>query len=115
MSGPKNATPSWRGCCAHKANVLAYIACGVFVILPAPQGEKLCRRDTVQTNMIAFGRESSPAVGDPTVPASAYFTDVVKWASVRNITSGLTATTFDPTSPCPRPRIVTFPHRPLGK
>ena len=45
------------------------------------------------------------------VEASAYYAKAVQWAVDRSITSGTSATTFSPDSPCTRAQIVTFLYR----
>ena len=48
------------------------------------------------------------------VPAGAYYEDAVVWAVGRNITTGMSATTFDPNGSCTRAQIVTFLWRAAG-
>ena len=48
------------------------------------------------------------------VPAGAYYEDAVVWAVGRNITTGMSATTFDPNDSCTRAQIVTFLWRAAG-
>ncbi len=45
------------------------------------------------------------------VPQNAYFADSVSWAAEKGITSGTTANTFAPDTPCTRGQIVTFLYR----
>lgn len=45
------------------------------------------------------------------VSSSAYYYDAVLWAASRQITSGKTSTTFDPTGGCTRAQMVTFLYR----
>lgn len=63
------------------------------------------------------------AAGKPDVGATDQFTDVkttswyakqVAWAVKNNITTGTSATTFDPNAPCTRAQIVTFLYRFAG-
>ncbi len=49
------------------------------------------------------------------VPAGEYYTNAVLWAVQEKITTGITATTFEPDSPCTRAQIVTFLYRDLGQ
>lgn len=49
------------------------------------------------------------------VPADAYYADAVKWAVAQGITSGTTASTFDPNSGCTRGQVVTFLWRAHGE
>ena len=48
------------------------------------------------------------------VPAGAYYEDAVVWAVGKNITTGMSATTFDPNGSCTRAQIVTFLWRAAG-
>ena len=48
------------------------------------------------------------------VPAGSYYEDAVVWAVGRNITTGMSATTFDPNDSCTRAQIVTFLWRAAG-
>ena len=45
------------------------------------------------------------------VAADAYYATAVAWAAGEGITSGTTATTFNPHDPCTRAQIVTFLYR----
>ena len=45
------------------------------------------------------------------VPAGRYYTDAVLWAVSKEITNGVTPTSFGPDSPCTRGQIVTFLYR----
>ena len=45
------------------------------------------------------------------VPSNAFFYDPVLWAVYNNITTGATATTFNPGGSCLRAQVVTFLHR----
>ena len=49
------------------------------------------------------------------VPAGEYYTNAVLWAVQEKITNGMTATTFEPNTPCTRGQIVTFLYRDLGQ
>ncbi len=49
------------------------------------------------------------------VKASAYYYDAVLWAVEEGITTGLSATSFGPNSPCTRGQVVTFLHRAAGE
>jgi len=57
----------------------------------------------------------TPAAPFADVPAGAYYTDAVLWAYQNNITSGATATTFEPYSPCTRGQVATFLWRAQGE
>ena len=48
------------------------------------------------------------------VPAGSYYEDAVVWAVGKNITTGMSATTFDPNGSCTRAQIVTFLWRAAG-
>ena len=48
------------------------------------------------------------------VPADAYYYDAVLWALDKGITSGSTATTFNPNGICTRAQAVTFLWRAMG-
>ena len=48
------------------------------------------------------------------VPAGAYYEDAVVWAVGRNITTGTSATTFNPNGSCTRAQAVTFLWRAAG-
>ena len=49
------------------------------------------------------------------VPAGEYYTNAVKWAVAKEITTGTSDTTFSPNDPCTRAHIVTFLYRDLKK
>jgi len=73
--------------------------------------------DCTRGQIVAFlwRSQGSPKVksvnpfGD--VKAKAYYYDAVLWAVKYNITSGVSATSFAPKSPCTRGQIVSFLHR----
>ena len=48
------------------------------------------------------------------VKEGAYYYDAVKWATIRNVTSGTSATTFSPNAGCTRAQVVTFLWRVAG-
>lgn len=48
------------------------------------------------------------------VPKDAYYADAVTWAVSNDITTGTSATTFNPNNPCTRAQIVTFLWRAAG-
>ena len=56
----------------------------------------------------------SGAVPFRDVPAGEYYTTAVVWAVANGVTSGTSATTFSPDSPCTRAQIVTFLYRDLA-
>lgn len=49
------------------------------------------------------------------VPADAYYTVAVKWASATNVTNGIGVDTFGPNSGCTRGQVVTFLYRSVAK
>lgn len=49
------------------------------------------------------------------VPSDSYYADAVCWAAQQGITSGTSATTFNPGSDCTRAQIVTFLFRAMEK
>ena len=49
------------------------------------------------------------------VPTGMYYTDAVLWAYQNKITSGTTATTFEPSAACTRGQVVTFLWRSKGE
>ncbi len=48
------------------------------------------------------------------VPADAYYYDAIRWALDKGVTSGITATTFNPGGICTRAQTVTFLWRAVG-
>jgi len=48
------------------------------------------------------------------VPADSFYYEPVLWALENGITTGATATTFNPNGPCLRAHVVTFLHRAAG-
>ena len=48
------------------------------------------------------------------VPDDAFYTDAVRWANYKGITTGTSPTTFEPASPCMRAHVVTFLWRAAG-
>ncbi len=59
--------------------------------------------------------DPKPSTGFTDVPANAYYANAVKWAVENKITTGATATTFDPNGNCTRAQIVTFLWRAYGE
>ena len=61
-------------------------------------------------------KAAAPASENPftDVPSGAYYEDAVIWAVKKDITSGTTATTFDPDGSCTRAQAVTFLWRAAG-
>ena len=61
-------------------------------------------------------KAAAPASENPftDVPSGAYYEDAVVWAVKKDITSGTSATTFDPDGNCTRAQAVTFLWRAAG-
>ena len=61
-------------------------------------------------------KAAAPASENPftDVPSGAYYEDAVVWAVKKGITSGTSATTFDPDGSCTRAQAVTFLWRAAG-
>ena len=61
-------------------------------------------------------KAAAPASENPftDVPSGAYYEDAVIWAVKKDITSGTSATTFDPDGSCTRAQAVTFLWRAAG-
>ncbi|MBQ1303177.1 MAG: S-layer homology domain-containing protein [Firmicutes bacterium] len=79
--------------------------------------ESPCTRAQVVTFLHRY--EETPAPGSITNPftdvaASDYFYNAVLWAVDKNITKGMTETTFEPNLSCTRAQIVTFLYRDMG-
>ena len=59
--------------------------------------------------------QNSPAVSDSMsftdVPADAFYTEAVRWAVSKGITTGTGASAFSPEGSCSRAQIVTFLYR----
>ena len=67
-----------------------------------------------QTVTFLWRYSGSPEAGGSSftdVAADAYYATAVAWAAGEGITSGTTATTFNPHDPCTRAQIVTFLYR----
>ncbi len=67
-----------------------------------------------QTVAFLWRYAGSPEAGGSSftdVAADAYYATAVAWAAEEGITSGTTATTFNPHDPCTRAQIVTFLYR----
>ena len=69
-----------------------------------------------KVTVAATFKASAPTGKNPfiDVPAGAYYEDAVVWAVGKNITTGMSATTFDPNGSCTRAQIVTFLWRAAG-
>lgn len=67
-----------------------------------------------QTVTFLWRADNSPVVSSSSfvdVPANAYYTEAVAWATASGITNGTSATTFSPDNACTRGQIVTFLYR----
>lgn len=68
-----------------------------------------------QTVVFLYRASGSPSVAGSNpfsdVNTNAYYAQAVKWALEKGITTGTTASTFSPNSPCTRAQIVTFLYR----
>ena len=75
-----------------------------------------CTRAQIVTFL--WRSQASPAAGAVNpfadVADNAYYAEAVKWAVLKGVTSGTTATTFSPNDNCTRAQIVTFLYRCLG-
>ena len=77
--------------------------------------------DTVtraQVVMMLYRLAGSPAADGSAftdVPAEKYYASAVAWAVQNEITTGVSASRFDPNADCDRAQIVTFLFRDLGK
>lgn len=70
------------------------------------------RADAVQYIWLAQGRPYAAAVSRfADVPANAYYAQAVAWAVGRGVTTGATASSFNPGGLCNRGQIVTFLYR----
>ena len=72
-----------------------------------------CTRAQIVTFL--WRSQNSPAVSDPMsftdVPAGAFYTEAVRWAVSKGITTGTGASAFSPEGSCSRAQIVTFLYR----
>lgn len=72
-----------------------------------------CTRSQAVTFLYRYA--GMPLVGDVSsfedVPNHAYYADAVTWAVENEVTSGTSATTFNPSGDCTRAQIVTFLYR----
>ena len=69
-----------------------------------------------KVTVTAAFKAAAPASENPftDVPSGAYYEDAVIWAVKKDITSGTSATTFDPDGNCTRAQAVTFLWRAAG-
>ena len=76
--------------------------------------EDTCTRGQVVTFLWRAAGSPEPASSTnpfTDVTTEDYFQKAVLWAVEKNITNGMTETTFEPASPCTRGQVVTFLHR----
>lgn len=77
-----------------------------------------CTRAQVVTFLWRAAGEPAPAGDDnpfTDLDESAYYYDVVLWAVENGITTGTTATTFEPSKPCTRAQVAAFLWRAAGE
>jgi len=77
-----------------------------------------CTRGQVVTFLWRSQGEPAPKSNEnpfTDVKEGQYYYDAVLWAVEKGITTGLSATSFGPSSPCTRGQVVTFLWRALGK
>ena len=73
--------------------------------------EMVTRGQTVTFLWRYSGSPDASASSFTDVAADAYYATAVAWAAKEGITSGTSATTFSPETPCTRAQIVTFLYR----
>ena len=76
-----------------------------------------CTRSQIVTFLYRMEKSPEATAENPftDVKAGAFYENAVLWAVKENITTGATATTFDPAGDCTRGQIVTFLYRCLNK
>lgn len=74
-------------------------------------GAGCSRADAVRYIWLAFGGPSAQAAPFTDVPAGASYAHAVGWAVAEGVTTGTSATTFDPDAICNRGQIATFLYR----
>ena len=72
---------------------------------------------TANTTVYAKWTQNGGTAQNPFVDVKegAYYYDAVLWAVENGVTTGASATTFDPAGDCTRGQIVTFLYRCLSK
>ncbi len=68
---------------------------------------------TIHYSAPGTAEPETPAFTD--VPADAWYADAVNWAVEKEITNGMTSTTFEPGTTCTQAHIITFIWRAYGK
>ena len=78
--------------------------------------DKTCTRAQAVTFLWRANSQPSAAESNPfaDVAAGSYYADAVQWAVANGITSGTSATAFDPDAPVTRAQVVTFLYRNAG-
>jgi hypothetical protein len=73
-----------------------------------------CTRGQVVTFLYRYAEEPEVSTADSLftdVKAGAYYEKAVAWAVSKEITNGMSDTTFEPNRTCTRGQVVTFLHR----
>ena len=91
------------------------ITSGMSDTLFAP--DATCSRSQIVTFLYRMQNSSESKAENPftDVKADAYYANAVLWAVENGVTTGASATTFDPAGDCTRGQIVTFLYRCLSK
>ena len=91
------------------------ITSGVSDTLFAP--DATCSRSQIVTFLYRMQNSTESKAENPftDVKADAYYANAVLWAVENGVTTGASATTFDPAGDCTRGQIVTFLYRCLSK
>ena len=91
------------------------ITSGMSDTLFAP--DATCSRSQIVTFLYRMQNSPESKAENPftDVKADAYYANAVLWAVENGVTTGATATTFDPAGDCTRGQIVTFLYRCLNK
>ena len=78
--------------------------------------DKTCTRAQAVTFLWRANSQPSAAESNPfaDVAAGSYYADAVQWAVANGITSGTSATAFEPDAPVTRAQVVTFLYRNAG-
>ena len=76
-----------------------------------------CSRSQIVTFLYRMQNSPESKAENPftDVKADAYYANAVLWAVENGMTTGASATTFDPAGDCTRGQIVTFLYRCLSK
>ena len=91
------------------------ITSGMSDTLFAP--DATCSRSQIVTFLYRMQNSPESKAKNPftDVKADAYYANAVLWAVENGVTTGASATTFDPAGDCARGQIVTFLYRCLSK